>query len=319
MSLFRGERAIQVREILVRFFGGRKALRLLALPVLLWLLTGFYAVGSSERGIVLRFGRPVARTGPGLHYALPRPIDRVYRPRTTEVKRIEVGFKFLGKLVESMEDARRSDMLTGDENILKLMMAVQYKIRDPEAYLFRAEHPDFLVERAVESAMTSAVAFRRVDDVLTGAKSEIQIEAIEQAQRLLNQYGAGITLLGGNLQIVAPPEPVIAAFNDVTAAKKDAESQIENAHLYVNQVIPGSQAEAERIVRDARGRAEMRVNQARGEAGRFVDLLAEYRRDKKLTRRRLYLESMERVLSRAEVMVVPDASRVTILDSGGSD
>ncbi len=226
-------------------FSGRKAWRLLALPVVVWLFSGLYTVGSNERGVVLRFGRIDGRTAPGLHLAAPWPIDRVYRTRATEVKRIEVGFRFLGKLVLSEADARRSDMLTGDENILKLMMVAQYRIKDPGDYLFRAENPDFLVERAVESAMTAAVAFRRVDDVLTGAKSEIQIEAINEAQRLLDRYGAGIALLSGNLQIVSPPAPVVAAFDDVTTARKDAESQIENAQLYANQVVPGARARAD--------------------------------------------------------------------------
>ncbi len=296
-----------------RHLAGRKAWRLALLPLAAWLITGFYSVGSSERGIVLRFGRVSARTGPGLHWALPRPVDRVYHPKATAVQRIEVGFRFLGRLVETEVDARRSDMLTGDENILKLMMVVQYKLRDPADYLFRAERPEFLIERAVESALSSSVSFRRVDDLLTGSKSEVQIEAIAEAQRLLDLYGAGIVLLGGNLQMVSPPAPVIAAFNDVTAAKKDAEKQMEDARLYANQTVPGARGEAARIVGGARGQADLRVNQARGEADRFQSLLAEYLRDPSVTRRRLYLETMERVLSRAEVMVVRDASKVTIL------
>jgi membrane protease subunit HflK len=297
-----------------RHFAGSKAWRLALLPLVAWLLTGFYSVGSNERGIVLRFGRISARTGPGLHWALPWPVDRIYHPKATAVQRIEVGFRFLGRLVGTEADARRSDMLTGDENILKLMMVVQYKLRDPADYLFRAEEPEFLIERAVESALSSSVSFRRVDDLLTGSKSEVQIEAVAEAQRLLDLYGVGIVLLGGNLQVVSPPAPVIAAFNDVTAAKKDAEKQVEDARLYANQTVPGAHGEAAQIVNGARGQADLRVNQARGEADRFQSLLAEYRRDPPVMRRRLYLETMERVLSRAEVMVVNDASKVTILD-----
>jgi membrane protease subunit HflK len=301
-----------------RHLAERKAWRLVLLPLAVWFLTGLYSVGSNERGIVLRFGRISARTGPGLHWTMPWPVDRVYHPKTTAVQRIEVGFRFLGRLVETEADARRSDMLTGDENILKLMMVVQYKLRDAADYLFRSERPEFLVERAVESALSSSVSFRRVDDLLTGSKSEVQIEVMEEAQRLLDLYGAGIVLLGGNLQMVSPPAPVIAAFNDVTAAKKDAEKQMEDARLYANQTVPGARGEAAQIVNGARGQADLRVNQARGEADRFQSLLAEYRRDPPVTRRRLYLETMERVLSRAEVMVVNDASKVTILDGGGA-
>jgi membrane protease subunit HflK len=297
-----------------RHLAGRKAWRLMLLPLAAWFLAGLYSVGSNERGVVLRFGRISARSGPGLHWTMPWPVDRVYHPRATAVQRIEVGFRFLGRLVDTEADARRSDMLTGDENILKLMMVVQYKLRDPADYLFRAEQPEFLIERAVEAALSSSVSFRRVDDLLTGSKAEVQIEAIEDAQRLLDLYGAGVVLLGGNLQMVSPPAPVIAAFNDVTAAKKDAERQVEDARLYANQIVPGARGEAAQLVSGARGQADLRVNQARGEADRFQSLLAEYRRDPPVTRRRLYLETMERVLSRAEVVVVNDASRVTILD-----
>jgi modulator of FtsH protease HflK len=297
-----------------RHFTGSKAWRLALLPFVAWLCTGLYSVGSNERGVVLRFGRISAHTGPGLHWTLPWPVDRIYHPKATAVQRIEVGFRFLGRLVDTEADARRSDMLTGDENILKLMMVVQYKIRDPADYLFRAEQPEFLIERAVESALSSSVSFRRVDDLLTGSKSEVQIEAVAEAQRLLDLYGAGIVLLGGNLQMVSPPAPVIAAFNDVTAAKKDAEKQVEDARLYANQTVPGAHGEAAQIVNGARGQADLRVNQARGEADRFQSLVAEYRRDPPVTRRRLYLETMERVLSRAEVLVVNDASKVTILN-----
>jgi len=294
--------------------GPGRARRLLAVPVVIWLCSGFYTVGSNQRGVVLRFGAVAARTDPGLHLAWPWPIDRVYRAGTTEVKRLEVGFRSLGRLVESESEARRSDMLTGDENILKLMMVVQYRLRDPEAYLFHVEQPEFLVERAVESALSAAVASRQVDDVLTGAKAEIQIAAMEEAQKRLDLYGAGITLLSGNLQIVSPPAPVLEAFDDVTAARKDAESQVENARLYENQTVPGARGEAEEVLAQARGQADLRVAQARGEADRFRNLLVEYRRDPEDTRRRLYLETMEQVMSKTQVMVATDPSRITILE-----
>ena len=281
--------------------------------VLVWLLSGIYTVDSQQRGLVLRFGRLVAVTGPGMHYALPRPIGRVLIPTVTDVRRLEVGFRFLGELWPSRADARRSDMLTGDENILKLMMVVQYKVREPERYIFGCEEPDWLVERAVESAMSGSLASRAVDDVLTSAKNEIQIEAILAAQALLDRYDAGIALLGGNLQVVSPPEPVIAAFNDVTAAKKDAESAVEAAHTYANTVVPGARGEASTQLSLANGKAEQRIQEARGEADRFTALLAEYRRDPELTRQRLYLETLERVLGQARSLVVDDEGKVQLL------
>lgn len=285
-----------------------------AVITLVWLSTGFYAVDSNERGVVLRFGKVAAQTGPGLHYSFPRPIDRVHTARTTEVRRIEVGFRHLGELWPGQTDARRSDMLTGDENILKLMMVVQYRIKDPIAYLFSVEKAEWMVERAVESAMSQAISWRTVDDVLTSAKHEIQIEAVQDAQALLDCYDAGVALLGGNLQIVSPPAPVIAAFNDVVAAKKDSERSVENARMYTNQILPRARAEADEIVAQAFGKRDLRVQQARGEAARFGDLLAEYRQNPQVMRKRLYLETLERVLGRATTIVADERTRLNLLD-----
>ncbi|MFH1845082.1 MAG: FtsH protease activity modulator HflK, partial [bacterium] len=203
--------------------------------------------------------------------------------------------------------------LTGDENILKLMMVVQYKLRDPVDYLFNTTEPDWLVERVVESAMCAALSWRGVDEVLTSAKSEIQIGAIADAQELLDRYGAGISLLGGNLQVVSPPEPVIAAFNDVTAAKKDSESAIESARTYANYLVPGARGDAAQILGLAHGNADVRVNRAKGETARFLNILEEYRGEPELTRQRLYLETLERVLAKVNTVVVDDRSRVNIL------
>jgi membrane protease subunit HflK len=133
----------------------RIVLLLVAVVLVIWLATGFYTVDSNERGVTTRFGKLSAHAGPGMHYALPRPIDRVYTPTTTEVQRIEVGFKSGGVL---WTEPRRSDMLTGDQNILKIMVVVQYKIKNADQYLFQTSEPDMLIERAVESAMSSYIA-----------------------------------------------------------------------------------------------------------------------------------------------------------------
>jgi membrane protease subunit HflK len=283
----------------------------LAAAVLLWLASGMYTVASNETGVVTRFGKVHERTRPGLHYALPWPIDRVQTPTTTDVKRIEVGFTQNGEL---WAERRRSDMLTGDENILKLMMVVQYKVRDPVALLFSTEEPVWLIEKSVESALSAYVASMNVDDVLTSGKAEIEIEVVKRAQKMLDAYDTGIVLLGGNLKTVSPPEPVIEAFNDVTRAKKDAERLVEDARMVENTVVPQARGEAEKIVNEARGNADLRVHEARGSADRFTSLLAEYERDPKLTRTRLYIETMERVLDKVDVVLVEDGSKVTILD-----
>jgi membrane protease subunit HflK len=296
-----------------RLTARRLALGVVAVAAAAWLLSGIYTVNSQEHGIVLRLGRVAAHTGPGIHFALPWPIDRVLTPATTDVRRIEVGFRFKGELWSGEEYRRRSDMLTGDENILKLMMVVQYKLKDPIAFLFHAEEPGWLVERAVEAAMSAALAQRSVDAVLTSAKAEIQIEAVQQAQQLLDLYDTGILLLGGNLQVVSPPEPVIPAFNDVTAAKKDSEQAIEKARTYANYVVPGAHGEASQIVQQARGQHDYRVREAEGEAQRFLRNLLEYEKAPQLTRRRLYLETIERVLARVHTVIVDERTGINIL------
>ena len=291
---------------------------LLAAAALVWLLSGFYTVGTDELGVVTRFGRLYGeRTkAPGLHYALPWPIDRVYTPRTTEVRLIEVGFTTLGK---KSSERRRSDVLTGDENILKVMMVVQYKISDPVAYLFNAEDPHWLVERTVESVMARQVASLKVDDVLTTAKGAIQVEAIASAQDLLNAYGAGIVLLGGNLQVVDPPVPVMESFKEVASAKKDRDRLIDEAHEYCSRVLPEANGRAQQMISRAHGFYADRVDRARGDADRFLSLLAEYRQAKDITRTRLYIETMERVFSKMDVVILDrmegeGASKITIVE-----
>ncbi|MCP4593311.1 MAG: FtsH protease activity modulator HflK [bacterium] len=291
------------------------------LGLLVWAASGFYTVGTDEAGVVTRFGRVLPdRVEPGLHYALPWPVDRVYTPRTTDVKNINVGFTTKG---EKWAERRRSDMLTGDENILKIMMVVQYKIRDPEANLFGVEDPHWLVERTVESAVNRLVAEREVDAVLTTAKDEVQVEAIRIAQELLDAYGAGIWLLGGNLQVVDPPVPVMEAFKDVASAKKDKERLVDEAREYASRILPEARGRAQQVVSKAKGISADRLSRARGDTDRFLSLFEEYRHAKEITRRRLYVESMERVFSKMDVVVLDrpagaeagaGASRITIVD-----
>ncbi len=276
-------------------------LALLGVGLLVWLASGFFTVATNEKGVVVRFGGFRRVDNAGIHYAWPWPIERVYTPRTTEVKRIEVGFRTLGKL---SSEPRRSDTLTGDENILKVMMVVQYKIKDPVTYLFEAEQPGWLVERAVECAVNRQIASLGVDEVLTTAKARIQIEAIATAQAWLDEYKSGIALLGGNLQQVVPPVPVNDAFKEVTDAKKDSERAKDEARGYANRIIPQARGEARRIVSRAEGFYASRVDGARGEASRFESVLAEYRKAKDVTRTRLFVEAMQEVFSQARAVVL---------------
>jgi len=290
--------------------------------IVAWLFSGFYMVDTNERGVVTRFGKICGSTQaeksklPGLHWAWPWPIDRVYTPQTTAVRWIEVGFTTLG---EKSPERRRSDMLTGDENILKIMMRVQYKTPDPIAYLFNAEDPHWLVERTVESVVNRLVASLPVDDMLTTAKGRIQIDAITLAQQLLDEYQAGIVLDKGDLQVVDPPVPVQPAFNEVTDAKKDSERTIDQAREYVGSVLPEARGRAQQRISRAEGLSADRVDRARGDANRFLSMLTEYRQAKAITRARLYVDSMERVFSKMKVVIFDPAdgegdSRIHIVE-----
>lgn len=288
----------------------------IAIALIIWLATGFYTVQTNERGVVLRFGAVHAKVQPGIHYAWPWPIDTVYVVATTDVKRIEVGFRLRGDL---MPEARQSDMLTGDENLLKIETAVQYKIRDPVAYLFRAESPQWFVERTVESALAERIASEPVDGVLTTDKAEILNDVTEMAQARLDAYACGLRIVSVNMKEVSPPVPVIAAFKEVASAKKDSERMIDEAHADAARVIPQANGEAQQIVKEAEGVYADRVNTARGDASRFLSVLAEYEKKKAITRYRLFVESMESVMSAAKLIIVPPAdsegpSNVTVVE-----
>lgn len=286
--------------------------------VVIWLATGIYTVAADERGVVLRFGRlTYPRVAPGIHYALPWPIDQVYAPRTTDVKRMSVGFAMEGEEI-SLLVPDRPETLTGDENILIVTMVMQYKIREPAEYLLDAVEPWWLVRRAAESALCDAVASRGVDDVLTITKAAIQNDTLQRTQQLLDAYGTGIAVVAANLQTVDPPPEVNAAFKDVTNAKKDRERLVDQAKAVRESIIPAARGEAERVIRNAEARATELVNRALGQAVEFTELLREYLQAPDVTRRRIFLEYMESILPNVEMVVVGRAEdqrgRITIVD-----
>lgn len=287
-----------------------KIIPVLIIILFLWLLTGIYSVGPDEVGVVRTFGKFSRVAQSGLNWHFPLPIETVNTPKVTQVKRIEMGFRTL-KNGQYRRVEKESLMLTGDENIVDAQMIVQYKIKDPVAYLFNIVGPELTVREAAEASLRTVVGRNKIDETLTTGKFTIQEETKEQLSAILDNYESGIHVVAVQLQDVSPPKEVMGAFKDVASAKEDKNRMINQAEGYRNDVIPKARGEAESMIRDAEGFKESRIKRSEGDAAKFTTVLKEYRKAKSITEKRLYLETMQKVLPGVEKFIVPDK------DSGG--
>ena len=288
-------------------------LPLLGLAVAFWLLTGIYMVGPDEVGVIRTFGAYTHQTQPGLNWHYPYPIQTVKTPKVTEVKRIEIGFRTT-RNGQYRTVEKESLMLTGDENIVDAELIVQYRIKEPENYLFKIVEPELTVREASEASLRTIVGMNNIDETLTTGKYRIQEEAKKQIQAILDKYKSGIQVVAAQLQDVSPPKQVIAAFKDVASAKEDKNRLINQAEGYRNDVIPKARGEAEAMIRGAEGFKESRIKRAEGDVAKFNTVLKEYRKAKDITRERLYLETMEKVLPGVEKVIVPDKDSGNMLN-----
>ena len=231
---------------------------LVGIALLLWMLTGIYVVGPDEVGVVQTFGKYSRAAQSGLNYHFPFPIEKVSTPKVTEVKRIEIGFRTVGKN-QYQTIARESLMLTGDENIVDAEMIVQYKIKDPVAYTINFIETELTVRQAGEASLSTVVVRHNIDEALTSGKFMIQEEAKELIQSILDKYNTGILVVAVQLQDVSPPEQVIAAFKDVASAKEDKNRMINLAEGYRNDIIPKARGEAQAGIREAEGYKKARI------------------------------------------------------------
>jgi len=290
-----------------------KIIPLLVAALALWLFTGVYMVGPDEVGVVRTFGEYTRVAQSGLNYHFPYPIEQVNTPAVTEVKRIEIGFRTLNNgQYRTVE--KESLMLTGDENIVDAEMIVQYKIKDPVAYLFKIVEPELTVREAAEASLRSVVGRNKIDETLTTGKFQIQEGTKTQLQLILDKYESGIHVVAVQLQDVSPPKEVIGAFKDVASAKEDKNRMVNQAEGYRNDVIPKARGEAEAMIRDAEGFRESRIKRSEGDAAKFTTILKEYRKAKSITQKRLYLETMERVLPGIEKIIIPDKDSGNMLN-----
>ena len=286
---------------------------LLGLALVFWLLTGIYMVGPDEVGVIRTFGAYTHQTQPGLNWHYPYPIQTVKTPKITEVKRIEIGFRTT-RNGQYRTVEKESLMLTGDENIVDAELIVQYRIKEPENYLFKIVEPELTVREASEASLRTIVGMNNIDETLTTGKFRIQEEAKKQIQAILDKYKSGIQVVAAQLQDVSPPKQVIAAFKDVASAKEDKNRLINQAEGYRNDVIPKARGEAEAMIRGAEGFKESRIKRAEGDVAKFNTVLKEYRKAKDITRERLYLETMEKVLPGVEKVIVPDKDSGNMLN-----
>lgn len=274
--------------------------------LVLWALSGIYIVEPDEVGVVQRFGKFNRITTPGPHYHLPYPIEKVKTPKVTRIQRVEVGFRTISKSLLSKNVQYRlvpeeSLMLTGDENIIDVQFIVQYQIKDPKQYLFNIADPEKTVKDAAEAAMREIIGYNKIDSALTSGKLAIQNDTKELLQNILDKYNSGIKVVAVQLQDVHPPRQVVDAFKDVASAKEDKIRYINEAEAYRNDLIPKTRGEVAAIVNEAMAYKETVVRKAKGETARFLSVLKEYRKAKDITRKRIYLETLEEVLSGSNV------------------
>jgi membrane protease subunit HflK len=293
---------------------GFNPLLLLALAVPLWLLSGIFIVAPDERGIILRFGKVVREADPGPGYHLPWPIEEVLKPAVTQIRKEEFGFRTvsIGPPARYADEDNEALMVTGDENIVKLQFIVQYRIR-PEAdgaadFLFNIRDPEKTVRDSAEAAMREVIGRNLIDDALTEGKERIQNDAQALLQQVLDKYDAGIEVVTLKLQDVDPPDQVADAFKDVISAQQDRERLINESRGYANDVVPKARGQAAQLLNEADAYAQAKVNEAEGAAARFVALQQEYAKSTDVTRTRLWLETMEDVLGRSNLLLMDDSA-----------
>jgi membrane protease subunit HflK len=251
--------------------------------------------------------------GPGLHFKIPLGIETVTTVPTARVLKEEFGFRTrtAGRRTryEGGDYSNESLMLTGDLNVIDVQWIVQYRIEDPVRYLFRVREQTETFRDITEAVMRRVVGNRLGSDVLTVGRVAVASEVKAEMQKILSEYDTGIRLVTVELQDVTPPDPVKPAFNEVNEARQDLERMVNQAQEQANKLIPKARGEANQTIAEAEGYATERVNRARGEAARFTAVLAEYQRVPAVTRRRLYLEAMNEVLSEAKSVYIVDSEQ----------
>jgi len=303
----------KLRTVLPGNLGGKGLSLIVLAAIAIWGFSGFFRVDPDELGVVLRFGKFVREVPPGLNYHLPYPIESVLTPQALRVNKLDIGMVVVedlrrGRTIRDLPE--ESLMLTGDENIVDVDFSVLWKVKlnGVGDYLFNIQQPEGTVKAVAESAMREVVGRSNIQPILTGARQNIETAVQELMQTTLDHYGSGIQITQVQLQKVDPPSQVIDAFRDVQAARADLERAQNEAQTYANRVVPEARGKAAQVTQAAEAYREQTVAEAKGATSRFVKVYDEYKKAPEVTRQRMYLETMERLFSGTDKI---------ILDSGG--
>jgi len=291
--------------------GGRGVLLIAIIAFLFWIFSGVYFVQPDEIGVVMRFGEYVRDANPGANYHLPYPIESVLTPKVTRVNRIDVGMRVVEDTRRAVAEPRdvpeESLMLTGDENIVEVEFAVFWRIkpdRGASQYLFNIQNPEGSVKAIAEAAMREVIGHSTLQPILTTARTQIEAAVLELMQKILDRYESGVVITEVQMQRVYPPAQAADAFRDVQAARIGAESAQNEALGYANKKIPDARGQAAQITQAAEAYREQTVAEATGQAARFLKVYEEYVKAPDVTRRRIYLETMEKVFARTSKIIL---------------
>jgi membrane protease subunit HflK len=295
------------------FMMGGRGLALLGIAVVgLWAASGLYRVQPDEQGVVLRFGAFNRIDLPGLNYHLPWPVEAVFRPAVTRINRTEIGFRSgvgdtvmqRGRDTSGQDVLAESLMLTGDENIIDIDVAVFWRISDAAAYLFNTRDPQVTVRSVAESAMRQVIGRTPIQPALTELRASIETDVLKESQAVLNQYKAGVEITQVQLQKVDPPAAVVESFRDVQRANTDAERMRNEAQAYQNDIVPRARGESARITAEAEGARQASIAEATGQTQRFLSVLAAYQQAREVTLQRMYLETMQTIVGHSPTTVI---------------
>ena len=286
---------------------------IIGIAAIVWLFSGIYIVDAGKQGVVLRFGAFNAITMPGPHWRIPYPVDQVEIVDVEQRRFVEIGYRSGGAGQSTVAVPREALMLTQDENIVNIKLAVQYQVGDPKNYLFNVRDPNSVLKQVAESAVREVIGQNKMDFVLKEGRAEVVSTTKAVMQRILDRYESGLLVSDVNLQDAQPPEEVQAAFSDAIKAREDKERFKNEAEAYANDVIPKARGAAARQIQEAEAYREALIAKAQGEASRFSQLLKEYSRAPEITRKRLYFETMESVLARTGVILMDNENANSLM------